>query len=67
MLGLKFRRCPRLSRGPRGFTKCAHHRLSRAGAETVGHHDYVFRGFMIQVVWMDDEKTDALEIGCLLG
>jgi hypothetical protein len=53
--------------GTRSFAICAHHSFSRAGTETVGHHDHVLCGFVIQVVWMNDEKTDAFEIGRLLG
>ena len=41
-------------------------KAKEAGAEAVRHDHHVFGGLVIQIVRMDDKKTDALEIGRLL-
>ena len=54
------------NRRSRSFTKRAHYHLAGAGSESIGNDDDIARRFLVEIVRMDNQESDALEIGRLL-
>ena len=53
-------------RGARGFAERAHHHLTGARAEPVGDDNDIACRLLIEIVRMNNQKSDALEIRRLL-
>ena len=53
--------------GSRCLSKRSQDHLASSGSESICNDDDVARRFLVEVVWMDNQKPDALEIGRLLG